>query len=96
MALTLGPALAAEETIDFESDPAGSVLSSVGSVTVLGTNPNFAPGTNAAVIFDTANPTGGDDDLGSPNSQCPGGGPGNGLGGERARPTRTAPRSATP
>ena len=42
----------------------------------------YAPG-GAARVFDTANPGGsdGDPDLGSPNENCEGGGPGVGLGG---------------
>mmetsp|Transcript_39615 Transcript_39615/g.60909 ORF Transcript_39615/g.60909 Transcript_39615/m.60909 type:complete len:627 (+) Transcript_39615:162-2042(+) len=50
----------------------------------------------AAMVFDTRYPTGttgqglcsgddGDPDLGSPNAECPGGGPGHGLGGEPTR-----------
>jgi len=70
------------QTIDFEGLPAGTILASVygdagaGPVTVFGRNPN-APNTNHAVIFDSANPTGGDFDLGTPNQAC--GGPGNGT-----------------
>ncbi|NNE42655.1 MAG: hypothetical protein HKN12_00475, partial [Gemmatimonadetes bacterium] len=40
---------------------------------------NTAGGPNSAVIFDTENPGGGDEDLGTPNSSC--GGPGLGTGG---------------
>lgn len=65
---------AATAVIDFENLPAGTVLNSIqtihGLVTVSGTNPALAG--NTAVIFDSANPTGGDFDL-----QTPGYGPGN-------------------
>ncbi len=75
---------AVEETIDFEGLPAGTIVSNVtasgGSVVdVMATNPNFAAGTNAAVIFDSANPTGQDPDLGTPNQNF--GGPGVGSAG---------------
>ena len=72
------------ETIDFEGLPVGSTVDQVfgdggsGPILVTGLNPIF-PVPNAAVIFDSANPTGGDFDLGTPNNQCPGGGPGNGT-----------------
>jgi hypothetical protein len=65
---------AATAVIDFENLPAGTVLSSVqtihGLVMISGTTPALAG--NTAVIFDSANPTGGDTDL-----QTPGYGPGN-------------------
>ncbi|GAA4896017.1 hypothetical protein GCM10023333_31510 [Ferrimonas pelagia] len=38
-----------------------------GEITVYGFNPKLSTNDNAAVIFDSANPTGGDDDLGTPN-----------------------------
>ena len=44
------------------------------------------------IIFDTENPGGekpgdcGDSDLGAPNKECPGGGPGHGVGGEPGEP----------
>ena len=74
----------AQETIDFEGLATNSIVNQVfgsggsGPISVFGVNPN-RPGINAAVIFDSANPTGGDSDLGTPNQQCPGGGPGNGT-----------------
>lgn len=79
--LVLGAAVPApaQETIDFEGLPAGSIVNMVfgdggsGPVFVDGFNPLF-PSFNAAMIFDSANPTGGDVDLGSPNSDF--GGPG--------------------
>lgn len=37
---------------------------------------------NVAMIFDTGNPGSFDPDLGAPNGACPGGGPGQGVGGE--------------
>lgn len=46
---------------------------------LLGGIGGYAPN-NAAHIFETSNPIG-DPDLGSPNSLCPGGGPGVGIGG---------------
>jgi len=45
--------------------------------TVSGVNRGGGP--NSVIIFDTENPTGGDDDLGTPNESC--GGPGVGVGG---------------
>lgn len=61
---------------------AGNIVSEIsfegGSIQVFGFNPKF-PGQNAAMIFDTGNPTGGDFDLGTPNEQY--GGPGMNLEG---------------
>jgi len=80
-----GPSLAAGatglETITFESLPAGTILSSVytdagsGPILINGNNPFM--GGNSALVFDSANPTGGDFDLGTPNQAC--GGPGDGT-----------------
>lgn len=73
------------DPIDFETLPAGTILSEVytaggiGPILVSGENPELGSA-NAAIIFDTANPTGGDWDLGTPNETC--GGPGRGAGGE--------------
>jgi len=73
------------DPIDFEALPAGTVLSEVytangvGPILVSGASPELGS-ENAAIIFDTANPTGGDRDLGAPNQTC--GGPGRGAGGE--------------
>ena len=55
------------------------------TVTVVG---GYSPD-RMARIFDTSKPGKGDDgdpDLGSPNSKCPGGGPGVGVGGEPGKP----------
>lgn len=67
-------------TITFdEGYAAGDIISTVtpggctGEIAVYAENPNF-PGQNAAMIFDSNNPTGGDIDLGTPNQQY--GGPG--------------------
>jgi protocatechuate 3,4-dioxygenase beta subunit len=73
---------ATQETIDFEAIATGTVVSEVftsngsGPIYVHGVNPSL-PDLNAAAIFDSANPTGADDDLGTPNMAC--GGPGNGT-----------------
>ncbi len=50
-----------------------------GPIRVRGTNRRFGDAVNAAVIFDSANPTADDEDLGTPNSAF--GGPGQGAGG---------------
>ena len=71
-------------TIDFDQGEfdAGDIVSEVnfqgGTLQVVGFNPMF-PGINAAMIFDSDNPTGGDFDLGTPNEQF--GGPGMNLEG---------------
>jgi hypothetical protein len=60
-----------------------------GHVDVFGFNPKFGFADNAAIVFDSSCPPGGvaadcsgnDKDLGSPNTTCPGGGPGVGAGG---------------
>ncbi len=84
---------AARQRIDFEFEdlPAGSVVDTIygdrcaGPVRVWGVNPRFAapeqaaPEINAAILFDTESPTGGDFDLGTPNEAF--GGPGRGAGG---------------
>jgi hypothetical protein len=85
------------ETIDFEAPLAsGDIVSQVfgdegsGPILVNGVNPQ-APGLNAAVIFDSANPNGDpcggglDLDLGTPNETF--GGPGVGAAGEAGSPT---------
>jgi len=65
--------------IDFEEFVAGDIVSVVtpygceGSISIMSVNPRF-PGENAAMIFDSSNPTGGDFDLGTPNEMY--GGPG--------------------
>ncbi|MEM7165378.1 MAG: immunoglobulin domain-containing protein [Planctomycetota bacterium] len=77
---------------DFQSLPAGTVLSSVtaddggsgvGPIGVDGELPSD-PTPNRALIFDSANPTGGDQDLGTPHQDF--GGPGNGPGGAAGSP----------
>lgn len=81
--------------INFVGLPAGTVVFQVstglgvtgalsGTIQVFGFNPAFGPGTNAAIIFDSSNPTGGDTDLGTPNETF--GGPGIGVGGEMGQP----------
>ncbi len=68
-----GPAQADYEVIDFADLPAGTVVSELygsagtGPILVHGLNPRFGPDTNTAVVFDSANPTGQDPDLGAPN-----------------------------
>jgi hypothetical protein len=80
----------AEDIITFEGIMPGTILSQVfgdegsGPVAVNGGLPDCAE--NAAVVFDSSNPTGGDDDLGTPNETCDGGGPGSGIGGEVGSP----------
>lgn len=77
------------DVIDFENVPAGTVLTQVfgagglGPVLVTGINPDLV-GQEAALVFDSAQPTGGDDDLGTPNETF--GGPGKGVGGELGSP----------
>ncbi len=90
-----GPLHAAD--IDFEGIAPGTILDEVSEgsgitgnlngvqVDVFGSNPDFSAGTNAAVVFDSANPTGGDVDLGTPNEVF--GGPGVGAGGETSNDT---------
>jgi SdrD B-like protein len=76
---------ASADTIDFEGLAAGTILTSVsssggaGPILVSGFNPSFGAGVEAAVVFDSSNPSGGDDDLGSPHADF--GGPGAGSGG---------------
>jgi len=82
--LFLTTATQADE-LDFEGLDTGEIVSSltsaggVGPIGVEGFNPNLL-GDNAAVVFDSADPTGGDVDLGTPNEDF--GGPGEGSGGE--------------
>ncbi|MFK8031117.1 MAG: PEP-CTERM sorting domain-containing protein [Gammaproteobacteria bacterium] len=80
--LALGASLAFTQvssaiTIDFEDIQAGTIVDD--EYNILGATIsafNFDNGLNLAVAFDTNNPTGGDDDLGSPFVP----GPGNDLG----------------
>ncbi len=75
--------------IDFEGVAAGTILDQVfgasgaGPIVVSGFNPNLGA-VNAAVIFDSSNPTGGDFDLGTPNEDFAG--PGIGSGGSAGSP----------
>src|SRR5262245_32027993 len=73
------------ETIDFDEFPAGRVVSELttslgsGPIRVSAFNPYLPAGANAALVFDSARPTGGDFDLGTPHASF--GGPGVGAGG---------------
>ena len=70
---------AAQETINFEGLQPGTIVDQVlsdmgsGPIGVLGSNP-LLPGENAAGVFNSAQPTGDDCDLGTPNKAF--GGPG--------------------
>jgi hypothetical protein len=74
-----------EQVLGFDDLPAGMVLAHAfttdgfGPVRVHAYNPFLGIGANAALVFDTAFPTGGDFDLGTPNARF--GGPGVGAGG---------------
>jgi hypothetical protein len=78
------------ESIDWDALLPGTVVTEVygsagsGPVTVYGVNPYLGSDVNAAVVFNSAAPTGGDWDLGTPNETC--GGPGRGAGGEVGSP----------
>lgn len=78
-------ATATADTLDFEGIDTGTILTSMnsaggaGPILVSGYNPSFGAGVEAAVVFDSSNPTGGDPDLGSPHTDF--GGPGVGSGG---------------
>lgn len=83
--------------IDFNSVPAGTVVAGAapGGGFVPGntffpeftlTATNNGGGPNSLLIFDSTAPTGGDWDLGSPNTLCSGGGPGTGAGGQPGMP----------
>jgi hypothetical protein len=71
--------------IDFESFNAGDIVSEIqlsapfSNPQVVGITTAF-PEDNAAMVFDSSNPTGGDYDIGTPNELY--GGPGRGQGGE--------------
>lgn len=72
-------------TIVFELEEGNGISGSLnGKIYVLAFNPVFGLGINAAVVFDTSDPSGGDDDLGTPNMDF--GGPGVGIGGEAGSP----------
>ncbi|MFT5475926.1 MAG: hypothetical protein ACI8Y8_001261 [Planctomycetota bacterium] len=78
------PAASTLDVLTFRARPAGTIVSELfgrfgaGPILINGVNPDLGA-QNAAVIFDTANPTGGDPDLGTPNEDF--GGPGVGDGG---------------
>ncbi len=92
LSLSLMTAVAATATTveDFSSEPAGAVVAGAmpGGGTDGGTHftdftlsvTNTGGGPSSAIIFDSSNPTGGDSDLGTPNSAF--GGPGVGSGGQ--------------
>lgn len=80
-------------SIDFTHDGAGNDLQAGDNITTqllaLGiSNITAVGGIDEAWIFDTSNPTGGDDDLGTPNSDF--GGPGLGTGGALGAPGENA------
>ncbi len=83
--------LAFADVIDFEGLPAGTILSSltsvggVGPILVNGHNPTLGQ-VNAAVIFDSAHPTGNDFDLGTPHADF--NGPGQGSDGQQGAPNQ--------
>ncbi|MCB0325078.1 MAG: hypothetical protein KDD69_15950 [Bdellovibrionales bacterium] len=68
--------------IDFEGFPAGTVLTNQVPGLSVAATPTKGP--DALIIFDTANPTGGDFDLGTPNEVFGGPGKGPGIGNNRA------------
>ena len=86
---SLASSSASADEVDFDGLQTGLIVSSLtstgglGPITVNGMNPNLG-NQNAAVIFDSANPTGGDFDLGTPNETF--NGPGVGVGGEQGQP----------
>lgn len=80
--------------IDFETDPRGANIYkgqpiddeySLWGVTISAENNSHDGKPDLAIAFDSANPTGGDYDLGTPNNDF-GGGPGIGSGGEAGKP----------
>ncbi len=85
-----GDARAAREVITFEDLPAGTIVTEVfgnlgsGPIRIAGYNERFGEGVNAAVIFDSANPTGEDPDLAAPHEDF--GGPGRGEAGREGSP----------
>ncbi len=94
LALVVQPVVGAE--IDFEGLPPGTIVIEIssgsgvsgplsGKIKVFGSNPAISGGLiNAAVIFPSDAPTGGDTDLGTENETF--GGPGIGPGGEMGSP----------
>lgn len=83
-------ASAQTDVIDFEDFNSGDIVSQVfgaggtGPINVNGFNPFFGMAVNAAMIFDSDNPTGDDPDLGTPNETAAG--PGMGSDGEVGMP----------
>ncbi len=71
-------------TIDFETDGLGNSLAAGTVIDDEYTSLGLTLSTDqpfGLMIFDSSNPTGDDEDLGSPNEDTPGGGPGVGAGG---------------
>ncbi len=73
-------------TIDFDNLQKGTIVSNQYSnlKLAISANNNKSGHPDKAIIFDSANPSGGDDDLGTPNEDF--GGPGIGSGGEQGEP----------
>ena len=98
--LLIASSASALETITFDDDSLfhGDTITSVsgnngsGPIAVFGDNPVDPGMGNWATAFDSNAPTCGDDDLGSPNESCLGGGPGVGADGE---PTGANPNCST-
>ena len=70
--------------VDFSGFQGGDIVTNLGngvSVATIKRNADSSTQTGTAMIFDTANPTGGDDDLGTPHKSF--GGPGVGKGGKK-------------
>ena len=79
--------------------PAGETCTTIQSaagdpILIDGFDPDHGTGVNAAMIFDSNNPTGGDVDLGSPNETCNNPGPGIGAGGEKGQSFENCPLDA--
>lgn len=81
------------DVLNFESRPAGTIATEffgrfgAGPVLVNGVNPDLG-GQNAAVVFDSRYPTGGDPDLGTPNEDFGGPGVGESGGADGEYPNR--------
>lgn len=79
--VTLDPGPQCPPDVDVDSMAAGTILSDqFEGISITTHDPNRHP----AMLFDTANPTGGDTDLGAPNADF--GGPGIGSGGRAGLP----------
>jgi hypothetical protein len=92
-AATVSPALAVQQTYDFEGLAAGTIVAGIRTngetvasdpymgfeFSVIGNGSS-----NSLCVFDSSNPTGGDFDLGTPNQDF--GGPGRGDGGRAGMP----------